>query len=200
MSKQQLYAVIATGATPDQTKLVTIAGVREAPLIAKLYCFNHPGFVCIAPPITGQGFGKLTLEQLQYLYWNHHQLEPKGDYADLSKALRHVYSKMPADPTPLEHLEREVERKIPSEGAQSQTGEPKAKKEPGEAPKKGSTTGLVWELADQVIAGMTIDATTDWKTVRVGVMAICEKEGINPATAATQYAKWKGSKLKPAAA
>mgnify|MGYP003386637571 CR=1 FL=1 len=195
---KQLYMIIATGATPDLTKFVAVAGVREAPLSAKLFGHNHPGMQCIAPPISGKGFSPLTLEQLQYLFWNQTQQPPTGDYAEMVKSLRVIAERIPADQTPLEHLERTVERTLPAEGSQSSTGEPKAVKQPGEAPKKGSTTGLVWELADEVLGQHPLG--TDWKIIRASVMAICEKEGINPATAATQYAKWKGSKLKPAAA
>lgn len=69
----------------------------------------------------------------------------------------------------------------------AQPSAPKAVREPGEpgqAPTKGAT-GRVWEIADKVTAekGGTID--------RGAIIAACEAAGINPATAATQFSKWR---------
>lgn len=59
--------------------------------------------------------------------------------------------------------------------------------EAGKAPTKGATA-RVWEIADRVTAekGGTID--------RTAIIAACTAEGINPATAGTQYSKWKKTK------
>lgn len=51
-------------------------------------------------------------------------------------------------------------------------------------PKAGTTCGRIWEMADKLSA--TINAPADRKSI----LTQAEVEGINPATAATQYGKW----------
>jgi hypothetical protein len=189
-----------------ETNIVMVANTHEAPLIAKL--FKAKGREIIAPPLEGRGFGKLSTEQMQYLYWNLTQQTPPTEFAELGAALLVIAKQLPVDQTPIATLEAEVARLCPDEPA----GEPKAEKkarepraagETPERPKATSTTGLVWELADQQfgILHPSGDASTaDWKIIRAGVMDACETEGINSATAATQYSKWKGAKLAAKAA
>lgn len=71
--------------------------------------------------------------------------------------------------------------------ARASTAAPRADGEPASAPVKGATA-KVWTIADRITAekGGTID--------RGAIIAACEAEGINPATAATQFSKWKRSK------
>lgn len=65
-----------------------------------------------------------------------------------------------------------------SEGGQ---GRPQGEGAPT-APQKGATA-RVWQIADSV-------GSTD----RAKIIAACVEAGINPATAATQYSKWKKTK------
>ena len=51
-------------------------------------------------------------------------------------------------------------------------------------PKAGTTCGRIWEMADKLSA--TINAPADRKSI----LTQAEVEGINAATAATQYGKW----------
>ena len=51
-------------------------------------------------------------------------------------------------------------------------------------PGVGTTTGRIWEIADTVSAQLKAPAP------RADVMKQAEAEGINKATAATQYGKW----------
>lgn len=51
-------------------------------------------------------------------------------------------------------------------------------------PKAGTTCGRIWEMADKLSA--TINAPAD----RASILTQAEIEGINAATAATQYGKW----------
>jgi hypothetical protein len=77
------------------------------------------------------------------------------------------------------------------------------KTESNTAPKSTSTTGLVWILADAELSKLSMASIPDdfdWKPLRASIMAACEFEGVNKATAATQYSKWKASKLSPVAA
>ncbi len=52
-------------------------------------------------------------------------------------------------------------------------------------PGVNSTTGKVWAFAD------SISATLKAPAPRADVMKACADAGINPATAATQYGKWR---------
>jgi hypothetical protein len=64
---------------------------------------------------------------------------------------------------------------------------PKAKAEPSSRPNSG-VTKRVWEIADSLTNGSgTIN--------RSAVLAACVDAGINPATASTQFSKWRKSKL-----
>lgn len=52
-------------------------------------------------------------------------------------------------------------------------------------PKEGTKTGQVWSISDAISAKLGEPAP------RKEVLDACEKAGINPATAATQYGKWR---------
>lgn len=64
---------------------------------------------------------------------------------------------------------------------------------PAEAPKSGSKTGKVWEVADAILA-QHAQPVADIKALRRQIVAACEAEGINGSTASVQYGKWKNSK------
>lgn len=53
-------------------------------------------------------------------------------------------------------------------------------------PKNGSKTGRVWEIAD------SISGASGKPAERKPVFEACAKEGINPATTATQFGLWRG--------
>lgn len=52
-------------------------------------------------------------------------------------------------------------------------------------PKAGTTSARVWALADE------LSALTGLSAKRSDVLAAAEKEGINRATAATQFGLWR---------
>lgn len=56
-------------------------------------------------------------------------------------------------------------------------------------PKEGSTTAKVWDICDQLFEQMGEIPS------RPNAIQACVSQGINAATASTQYGKWKGSKL-----
>lgn len=187
--------------TLEGTMVLNVADLPRSVLWGRIY--KAKGNQVIAPPIEGRGFSKLTLEQLQYLYWNLTQQPPSGDFGELVRLLVEVVKTIKEDDTPIATLEAEVARLCPDEPAgepkpEKKAREPRAAGEAPERPKATSTTGLVWDLADQQfgILHPSGDASTaDWKIIRAGVMDACETEGINSATAATQYSKWKAAKL-----
>lgn len=186
-----------------ETNIVMVANTHEAPLIAKL--FKAKGREIIAPPLEGRGFGKLSTEQMQYLYWNLTQQTPPTEFAELGAALLVIAKQLPVDQTPIATLEAEVRKLYPDEPTSTPATEKKVR-EPGEAPerpKATSTTGKVWELADgqfSILHPSGDASTADWKVIRAGVMDACEANSINSATAATQYSKWKAAKLASKAA
>lgn len=62
---------------------------------------------------------------------------------------------------------------------------------PTSAPKAGSTTGRVWEIAEIQLEKL---GSGNMKELRRAIVSACENEGINPSTASVQYGKWKTTK------
>lgn len=69
---------------------------------------------------------------------------------------------------------------------------PKAPRDPSAKPSPKGATGRVWEVAERVHSEMGGGIIT--KEMRSKIIAACEETGIHPATAATQYSKWKATK------
>ena len=179
------YMLIDT-TTVETTRVLLVAGLREVELHGKLH--RASGKTCIAPPIEGRGLAKLEKLPLQYLLWNMFQMTPPDDYEELVKQAVARLDELPLDTTPLRELERQVALICPAAEPVAEGGEP------GEAPARPRTagaTGRVWVIADEVLQkrGGVID-----KETRTQIIAACEVAGINAATAATQFAKWKKSK------
>lgn len=63
---------------------------------------------------------------------------------------------------------------------------------PATRPKAGTSTGKVWDFADEESAKVGAADRTG-KAVRAAVIRRCELEGINPSTASVQFGKWKAS-------
>lgn len=59
---------------------------------------------------------------------------------------------------------------------------------PSQRPKAGSSTGKVWDIADEVCKTIS-----DAKALRKAVIDRCVQEGINQSTASVQFGKWKNS-------
>lgn len=172
----------------ETTAVLAVATIQRVQLLGRIHQAN--GRRVIAPPAEGRGFSKLEKLSLQYLYWNVCKEAPPEDYSTLLRNCLAKIEGMPEDATPLEELEKEVARLYPDDGVTA-PATPRAQREPGEAPAKpkaGSTTGRVWEIAEAMVKG---DQLPD----RKAVIGACEGEGVNPATASTQYGKWKASKL-----
>lgn len=60
-----------------------------------------------------------------------------------------------------------------------------------EAPKHGSKTGRVWEIAEDFYSTGDFNSP---KELRKMIIAACENEGINSSTASVQYGKWVKTK------
>lgn len=185
--------------TVEGTYLRLIGSGLQVELLGQL--LKAQGAKVIAPPLEGRGFSKFDLLQLQYLYWNSCSKPPVSDYGELVIACITAFEAMPVSEVSIEELKAEVAKLMPPED-ETNKGEAKPVKKaavprkPGETPAATSTTGKVWVIADRVLASHSdITATTDWKPIRDAIIAACESEGINKATAATQYSKFKASKI-----
>lgn len=188
--------------TVEGTYLRLIGSGLQVELMGQL--LKAQGAEVIAPPLEGRGFTKFDLLQLQYLYWNSCSKPPVSDYGDLVIACLTAFEAMPVFDVSVEDLKAAVAKLTPPEDEAKKPEGKKAEAKPvkraaatpGEAPATTSTTGKVWVIADRVLAAHpAITTTTDWKPIRDAIIAACEGEGINKATAATQYSKYKASKI-----
>ncbi len=195
--------------TMETTKLLLVGTLRQVQLHGQI--LKADGRNVIAPPLEGRGLSRLKMEELQYMLWNTWGLspvnakgEPKG-FGDLLTECLHAAQQVLPDGTSIELLEAEVakiaqppedEGEHKPEAKLVKKAMPRTPQKPGEAPAATSTTGKVWIIADRVLAAHpAVTATTDWKPLRDAIIAACESEGINKATAATQYSKYKASKI-----
>lgn len=192
--------------TVERTALLMIGSNQQVVLMGRL--MKAQGSNVIAPPLEGRGFSKFNLAQLQYLYWNSCHKSPVSDYGELVIACLRAFEAMTASEISIEELEAEVAKLTPEtdefkveatsakQPAKAPVKRTAAPAKPGEAPSATSTTGRVWVIADRVLASRPdITATTDWKPIRDAIITACESDGINKATAATQYSKYKASKI-----
>lgn len=175
---------------PESTRLLKITDVRRAPLWGAIY--KDDGLKVVAPPLAGRGFGQLDKLQLQYFYWNVCQQTPPEAYEDLVVACLAALGKVEKDSSGDEELLREIRRRGIDLDTPSVAKKEPVKKSAGDSsarPAGGTTTGLVWELADLAFA-QAGNQMPDRKVV----IDACLAEEINPATASTQYAKWAKAK------
>ncbi len=183
----------------EHIQVILVAPLREMALHGRLAKMVG-GRTVIGPPVEGRGFSKLSKEQLQYLYWNTCNEAPPEDYAELVKGCLAVIEKIPVDPTPLNKLEATVQRLCPDEVVTLDDEGVKTTKikrvvnkgssgenTPKGAPNPMSTTGQVWTIANELLAKCAEGELPDRKLI----IDACIEEGINQATASTQYAKWK---------
>jgi hypothetical protein len=177
---------------PEQTKLLKVAGLRASEQWGLIY--KAEGRKIYAPPLEGRSFSKLDKLTLQYLYWNTFQKTPPEEYDQLIQAIAFEMAMLPSDDTELTELEAQVTQLYPDGYSGNSPAKPPKEirqKTISDRPAGTTTTGLVWVIADQVWEkhGKVID-----KELRTLIIEACTKEEINPSTAATQFAKWKGSK------
>jgi hypothetical protein len=194
-----MYYMLIDITTVEGTHLRLIGSGLQVELMGQL--LKAQGAKVIAPPLEGRGFAKFDLLQLQYLYWNSCNKPPTSDYGELVIACMTAFEAMPVSDVSVEALKVQVAKLVPPEDETNKAEAKPIKKattprKPGEMPAATSTTGKVWVIADRVLTTHpAITATTDWKPIRDAIIAACENEGINKATAATQYSKFKASKI-----
>ena len=175
---------------PETTRLLKITDVRRAPLWGAIY--KDDGLQVIAPSLDGRGFAKLDKLQLQYFYWNVCQQTPPDEYGDLVNACLAVLATVDKDASSDKELLREINRRGINLDTPTTAKKERVEKSSDGAPSRpagGTTTGLVWELAD-----LAFVKAGNQMPDRKAVIDACLAEEINPATASTQYAKWAKAK------
>ena len=183
----QIYMLIDI-TTVEETRVVLLGTMRQVQLHGLL--LKSQGRQVVGPPLMGRGFGVLEKLNLQYLFWNHCKRTPPEDYRELAKECFTQISFMKPDATPVEELEKMAAKLIPQGEVPPAHREKKAYDPAKEysRPKATTSTGLVWILADELMEALGT------MPERKQVLAACEQEGINQATASTQYSKWARAK------
>jgi hypothetical protein len=175
-----------------KTKILQIARLREAQLWAGYH--KAGGLTVIAPVLSGRGFAKLDVIPLQYLYWNTTGLVPNEDYGQLIIDCFNAIRWIAPDLTPEAELEKMLnERLLKLDLARQNEVREKVnlgnQEKPVRTPNQLSTCGYVWEIADKLMASFGRVPT------RQELIDECDKEGIHPSTAGTQFYRWKKVRL-----
>ena len=189
---------------------MTILGVSKDPnALAELAYIEIPPDiqVQIAPIDSGRTYSVFSIDQLSQLYLNMtgKVLGPRG-YSEAIQAVKEAASGLeenaPAweslaarppkwDPSKYPDAKPRPETKPqPAYTARSPEKKERGNPSPVTRPKAGTSTGMVWDIADQLYATFT----GDWKLFRSNLINTCASMGINPATVQVQYSKWKRSK------
>lgn len=177
-------------------QLALVAASKEVQLHSRLLVADNPKRKLIAPPLEGRGFAKLTVLQVGQLIQSLGG-KPFGSFGELCQQALELVAKTPIDGRSVASLEREVEKRgLPepvvgwaATPALAPAGKPKKERstefsEPVK-PKAGTTTGLVWELCDGLMAKLKRTPTSK------EAWAVCEPEGIKQGTFSVQFGKWK---------
>lgn len=190
MSKFQRYMLIDV-TSPEECKLLKLSDRKRTILWGHI--FKAQGRKVIAPPVEGKGFSKLDKLSLSYFYWNLLGAAPPDNYGEMvEKCLLKLALHVPLDDATEGFLMKEIHRlgiDLENPSARTQKAEPKPKREDDgipARPKATTATGLVWQIADELSAKVNGEIPD-----RKELIAACEAEGLNPATAQVQFGKWK---------
>lgn len=184
------YMVIDLTVVETTSVLKVTSSSQEAILWGKIY--QARGRKVTSREIAGRNLSCLDTLSLQYLFWNVCQVPPPEDYSELIQVCLEAVNKLEVAETPVAALETELEALAPSEsyiGGKSAQKPAKDPNAPAGRPKATTTTGIVWAICDELFV-----AAGNQLPDRKAVIAKCEFEEINPATASTQYSKWKKAK------
>lgn len=143
---------------------------------------------------------KITIEDDGfYRYAKGSQSPERVNDRYLPPALVAVVGYVPA-PTPNNTASAAPAHHTQAASVPAQHTKPQSVTLPAEAPKAGSKTGRVWEIAETVLrqkleAKERDGGQLDVKALRKNIVELCEAEGINSSTASVQYGKWKTTKV-----
>lgn len=175
--------------------------LKAAPTVEQLEFWEEllaPEDNCYICGTGGTAFSVYTHLELRMLFSNMRGRDPgEREYSELVKMARLLADEATVDDTPVETLRQRLGRDLPPVDNRPAPEKGRGpKKTPGHKdsgppsrPKAGSTTAKVWDIADQMAeqAGGMPD--------RNDVIKACTDQGINPATASTQYGKWKRAQV-----
>lgn len=166
----------------------------------------------LAPADETRTYSKFSHAELKLLYVNTTGFQHEGtDYNALLQSCRALGLQAPSCEIPLHVLEAQI-HSIDHRDEEPRTAMkdfPVAKVKPAVAkaerspsdpsprPKAGTSTGLVWDIADKVLDEMGGDISAqvlDQKALRKVIIERATAQGINPATVQVQFSKWKASK------
>ena len=185
-----LYSTGLAGAT-----LHGIMGLREAGLMGRLLAFNAPDQGYHAPPLSPRGVAHLEARDARLLYTQLSGVE--ADNMEIDEVYDELYAlllKQAKATDTADELEAHIKRmKVPEWPEIRYPTEAKEKPEvskdkpsdiqPHEPPKR-SVTGLVWEIADELVGSLGRRPTN------AEIIKACIEEGINKGTASVQAGKW----------
>lgn len=145
--------------------------------------------------VAGRSLSVFTENELRHLYANTAQSEAgqRWDYGELITRVLDLIKQQGVDDTSVPELVSKLGHEIkpidPKPAPEKAGRKPTNLLSGGGAvatkPKAGTATGRVWEIAD------TLYKEVGDVPNRNAVIELCIAEGINPATASTQYGKWK---------
>lgn len=168
--------------------------VKQAEYWADILAPNHDFLIT---GTSNRDYSCYSSYELRLLYFNTvgEAVPDTIEYGKILKGVADIARSLAVDETPIMELRSKLGRDlapIDPRPAPEKRSSPKSSgpaKTPGR-PKPGSSTGKVWEIADQMHAGdpgLGIDS----KEFRTCVIEECVKSGINASTASTQFGKWK---------
>lgn len=177
----------------EKTRVLLKTDLERAPLWARLFALRSPQKLKIkGPAIRGSALSAYCLEELQYLYWNTFQKTPCDNYGELIVKILVEAEKMEKDETAVSTLQKEIavlEEELDEDFKETkikirkQTSSPSEKK--SDRPVTGTTTGAVWDICDELCVSLKREPT------RKEAIDKCIYDGVNKATASTQFSKWK---------
>jgi hypothetical protein len=201
-----LYMII------DIRKLKVVQLGEMETICSKQFLEDPEAAIWTLPVGYGSSYSKLSAGQLDDLCKNEGIDSTSLSYKDKIITLRDHLIKRYKESAPLKHInyyEAEIRKKQAENPEFYKQFEPvttpvETKRFSGASPNKsntpkasgpanrpaGGTTAKVWEIADAVrLANTGLTA----KALRPLIIEECERQGINTATAGTQYAKWKNA-------
>lgn len=135
-----------------------------------------------------------TLDQLHQLYYNLTEEEFEGESGEeLINALCQEAGEFDELDTPKELFDPTLYMAKELSKANQPTKAPRAPADTSsfQRPKAGTATGMVWDLADKLLATSPKLGKAEFKEA---LLKKAVEAGINPATAQVQLGKWRGSK------
>lgn len=204
-----VYMVVET----DTMKVTQLGELNT--ITSKQFLENPEATIYTAPIHDSHSYTVFSIEQLQQMCKNEGIYEEGMAYVSMINVMRlHLRDKYMAtkdDYKPYEWYEMQIakaEKENPEYWAKFKPEPPKdipdSFKRGGTARHSGATvnksarprnagaTGKVWEIADAT--KLEFPDVKDPKELRAEIIKRCVEDGINPATAATQFSKWKNTK------